>query len=57
MPLLDIAIAIIVIALMATLYLGYKAFSSAVAFWKKHGVKAEERDRNNEIYYRDFMRS
>mgnify|MGYP001309647165 CR=1 FL=1 len=57
MLLLDIAIAIIVIALIYTIYMGYKAFTLAVSFWKKYAAEAEERDRNNEIYYRDFMRS
>lgn len=57
MPLLDIAIATIIIVLVATLYFGYKALISAIAFWKTYGAKAEERDKNNEIYYRDFMRS
>lgn len=57
MLLLDITIAMIVIALIYTIYMGYKAFTLAVSFWKKYAAEAEERDRNNEIYYRDFMRS
>ena len=57
MLLLDIVIAIIIIAGAYTIYLGYKAFSAAVSFWKKYIAEAEERERNNEIYYRDFMRS
>ncbi len=57
MLILDIAVAIIIMATIYTISLGYKALTMAISFWKKHGAKAEERDRNNAIFYRDFMGS
>ena len=55
MFLLDIAIPLIVAIGIYTIYLGYRAYSMGVSFWKKRIKEDEERDRNNEIYYRDFM--
>lgn len=56
MFLLDIAIPLIIALGAYAIYLGYSAYSMGVSFWKKRIKEDEERDRNNEIYYRDFMR-
>ena len=50
------AIAIIVIAMIYTIYLGYKALTMAVEFWKIHAKEVEKTERNNALFYRDFMR-